>query len=466
MGVEKYRVGEPETVKSRAKLSPSDSRRAALGLACALGLLSSSAPSTAKRPKNEPAILLGGAPETTERPVDTDPLLPHGEVRPPAWRATSTSGGLRRCSIRRPVCVDGDEPALVGAALALLEDAYERVVFGSGLPRPDGDAVGTLTWTLEPRSFDVPLELRPSVDFDRGRARCLGGSVSEETALRCILEASHGTLAPATARVLAKGATESSLASFVGGLTLARWARARLEEPERGALTTNEPSWFPARSALFFSYLEERAENPRPAEVPAFLLALAATKTPAGSLRYESEPDVVDVVRRSLHEERSAYARFFDGYARALLALGSSDFLPEIGEPLRPRYAWDIEGASLPRNLVLPRGIEPSGSAYVRVRLAPALRDKTLVFKASCEAPIRTIWSVVLDDDQGKQLRTIELPFVESSSSHAERIELDERTAAATLVGTNLDWVDLAHPFDPDHGPHEAHVCTVYVLTL
>jgi hypothetical protein len=31
------------------------------------------------------------------------------------------------------------------------------------------------------------------------------------------------------------------------------------------------------------------------------------------------------------------------------------------------------------------------------------------------------------------------------------------------LVGTNLDGVDLAHPFDPDHGPHEFHACTVAV---
>lgn len=466
MGVEKYRAGGAETVKSRAIRSPRCPRSASFVAAVVVALALTSASANAKRPKNEPALLLGGASMAPERRVDTDPLLPHGVLRPTNWGSWASPPDGAVCSVRRPVCVVAPERALGASALDLLEDAYETVVFGIALPRPDGSPAGSLFWHLEEADFTLEVELRPRIDFDRGRVRCRGGSLSSETALRCVLEASHGTLAPATAPLLARGAAVSAAASLRGSSTLEPWVRRRLVEPERGTLTSSFPEWVPERSALFFSFVEERSESTRAGETPAFLLGLTATSTPPGALRYESEPDVVDVLRRTLHEERATYARFLDRFARATLGLGTDEFLPGFPERLRPRYAWDIDGASLPRNLVLPRALEPTGSAYVRVSLPESLRERTLVFKATCEAPIRSVWSVVLEDATGRPTRIVEIPFVESATSHGERITVDRNSASATLVGTNLDWVDLAHPFDPDHGPHEAHTCTVYVLTL
>jgi hypothetical protein len=34
------------------------------------------------------------------------------------------------------------------------------------------------------------------------------------------------------------------------------------------------------------------------------------------------------------------------------------------------------------------------------------------------------------------------------------------------LVGTNLEGIDLAHPFDPDIAPFEPHSATVYLVRL
>jgi hypothetical protein len=62
--------------------------------------------------------------------------IPVGTVmRPP-------SAAEPYCSSTRPVCVHdrGSRPAEALTALAALEDAYERVVYGLGLPPPLADA--------------------------------------------------------------------------------------------------------------------------------------------------------------------------------------------------------------------------------------------------------------------------------------------------------------------------------------
>ena len=42
---------------------------------------------------------------------------------------------------------------------------------------------------------------------------------------------------------------------------------------------------------------------------------------------------------------------------------------------------------------------------------------------------------------------------------------LDE-ARAVLIVGTNLEGIDLSHPFDPDVAPFEPHTATVYLVRL
>src|SRR5690606_33787952 len=67
-------------------------------------------------------------------------------------------------------------------------------------------------------------------------------------------------------------------------------------------------------AALWFDYLES-LEAKRPgasSRIATTALHLAATRTKPGALRWQGEPDVMDVLRSSLGS-REAVARFWDG---------------------------------------------------------------------------------------------------------------------------------------------------------
>lgn len=420
------------------------------------------------RPEREPSLLLGGAAPRVKKEIFVDPRLPSGELRErlqgPERAPTPSS---RLCSARRPLCVVGARKRSLPQALTLLEAAYERHRFGAGLPTYDA-SLPALEWWLTPEELQIDLQERPSRLFDRASARCRGGHLTARDAQRCITEASLGALAPATAPALRSGSAVASSWDFLG---LQPEDEPLLEQvqahPERGLLTREAHDVPETRSALFFQYLSEVATQSSPGAPGFVALSLAATRTPADSLRYLGDPDLFDVLRVSLREDRERLAHLLDDFTAARRRLGRPGGLfPELGRTIEPRLAWRIPSTTLPRHLVLPRPLEPTGSAFLKVELENDTPLLSLGVRVTCETPVSYQWSIARLDAQGVELSRLRITFQERGSIFEQRIDREESTAAFLIQGTNLGGVDLSHPFDPDHSPHEAHLCSVYLARL
>lgn len=415
-----------------------------------------------------PSLLFGGGVQPVKGPVFLDPVLPRGELRAVALRLLKPS----HCSLRRPVCVHSDEglesKSVIGA-LKLLENAYEEHRFGVGLPPPHATFGDPLLWDLSVwGDVKVEVESLPSRGFDRGHARCVGGRAELEDARRCISASAMASSAPATASWLRDGyalhSTRRLGPADVGSSAL----RSSYAHPQVGVLTSSSGDedfrtgqLHPVttlRSARFFSFLDDRSLD-QMGSAGWLALSLAATRTPAGASRWEAEPDILDVLLATVGGERTDLARLFDDFAEFSFFEGN-----EVEMPIE--LAWTVSSASLPRSLALPWPLQPSGSAYVKVSFEKTVQDKTIAFRITCEAPVSYVWSIIRLDATGEPLSKVPIVYRQRGTQAASSVEPQPGTHSLLLVGTNMGGVALSHPFDPDHGPHEGHGCSVVVNEL
>lgn len=409
-----------------------------------------------------PPLLLGGESMVLPRSIPIDPRLPRGEQRTEArtpFRAPSSEPELTLHSSRYPVSVSAPDPSLAQRALALLEDAFELFWLAEGAaPRR-----APLHWHLSDGTNFLP-ELRtlrlPNLGFDRAQAICEGGALHKAAAESCVTEGLLLGVAPATARSVARGYSHYRHTTNPGSLSHEPPHEALKRAPYL-SLVTRDPSSLSSRSSsLFFAALAERARAP--ARDTSFVaLGLTATRTSAGALRWDAEPDVLDVLRRSLGSDRESYARFFDRLAIAR-------FLPAEGlEVIRELQgglavpAWSIELSSLPRNLSLKDPLAPTGSVALELKSSAPI-ETPLALRLDCESPVTYVWSAVRLGSRGELLSQFPIPYRETSPRYEERFE-PQGAHRLLLVGTNLGGVDLDHPYDPDHSPHEAHSCSIYL---
>jgi len=432
-------------------------------LAWACGLLASSALAT----EPGPPLLFGGAITPRKAPVLLDPRLPRGELR---GLPLAPLGAAQLCSLRRPVCVDA---AFGRSGLDVLERAYEEHRYGLSLPGPRGDEQEPLVFSWAERPVAVIARDVPGRGYDRAAARCLGAELNVSAARRCVAEAAVIAHSPTTASWLRAGLAAHLAVELGDAAEVQAGLRAAGEHPQLGVLTSTgavhdwqsgEVQVAPLfRSARFFKYLSERSAA-GPGHAGFLALTLGPSSTAAGESRYEAEPDIMDVLSATLGHESGALARFFDDYARySFVDIKKGwDAGPDTAPGLEE---WIVEGATLPRSLALPRPIEPSGSTFVKLKLTAEQRKQTIAVQTRCEAPVSYVWSVMRFSGQ-QQLTTLPIGYLERGTDYEARVEAMEGVTELVIVGTNLGGVDLAHPFDPDHGPHESHACQVYLSVL
>ncbi len=418
-----------------------------------------------------PSLLFGGAVQPRKPPIRLDPVLPRGERRD----VLPELGTLKLlCSSVRPVCVDR---SFGSKGLAALVAAYEEYTYGASLPAPHAGFERPLIFARGEGQLQVNFELEQSRGFDRGRARCHAARISPSLSRRCVSEAALGSLAPAGASWLRSGQAAQWSSEMGAAPEVSEAVRRAAFEPQVGILTSTRRYRDPRngravsisglRSARFFSYLDKRSDAPL-GHAGFLSLILGATKTEPGAVRFEAEPDLMDVLSATLGGNASDLARLFDDFARfsffepiAPYQLSSND------STLRNEMVdWRIDGASLPRSLILSRAIEPTGSAYVILALTSAQRRKTVAMQTHCESPVSYVWSVVRLDGQGEAMSTLHVGYKERGTSVEARVSPQEGTTRLVFVGTNMGGVDMAHPFDPDHEPHEAHGCRLYLSVL
>lgn len=415
--------------------------------------------------------------------MEVDPLLPSG-ARFGARRERPKSLGSA-CSARYPVCVQraaGVSAAQAVRALAALELGYERVVLVLHTPAPlSDDAHGgsdALDWYLEAGAGE--LESEPdAVRFgalDRAAAFCVSGAsdddlLAERDATLCLGEAIAKRLDPGeTPGVQRAFATELWwLTGRVSTLDVQLVDDAQAHPELALAGRTAQPQ---GAAPLLLDFLEQARSSQGIAELSASLLGAAASGTRAGSLDWNNEPDVFDVLRHTLDEDSAKVATLFGDYAVARAFLGDRDdgSHPPFGEWAgafgRARYDWTIKFSSLPRRVRAARPIEPTGIELIWVDLDEVPIGVSLGFESEWEAPVAFKWRLISLDESGREMARVDVPFQERGRSSEGRVVNLTGVRAVLAIGINLGGVDLAHPFDPDLDPFEAQSCTAYFARM
>jgi hypothetical protein len=417
-------------------------------------------------------LLFGGAIQPRKAPIRLDPVLPRGEVR---GYPVDAAPSKRLCSLVRPVCVD---EAFGRVGLNLLTQAYEEHIYGLSLPAPLATEEHPLfyeqTSDRELRGRADPIASR---GFDRAQPSCGASVLNISHARRCVVEAALLSRAPAGASWLRRGYGAYLSAELGAAPEVHEGLIAAAAEPQVGILsstlryedarTDQVKTVSQLRSARFFAHLDERSHAPL-GHAGFLALLLGATETRTGSPRWEAEPDLMDVIAATLEGDVSAIARFVDDFARYSYLHPVAPFPRPANsdQALSGMVDWVVEGATLPRSLVLSRPIEPTGSAYVKLHLSEQQRHKLIAVQTHCESPVSYVWSVLRLDEKGNRVGSIPIGYKERGTSVEARVEPMEGVRTLVFVGTNMGGVDVAHPFDPDHEPHEAHGCRLYLSVL
>lgn len=432
------------------------------------------------RPVLRKALLLGLVASRASAQSDParEPELPKGTAIAAAERPANTGSAF--CSPKRPVCAHGTDGASALRALSALEDAYERLVFGLGLPPPRADEGRGGTDALDayvvaPRTpFTADSEPPARGLFSSAAAFCRlpldEPPLLLRSAVLCVGEAIAVGL-DASEPPFARRAFATSLWWLSGVPTPldleAVDAVQRSPELPIGAGDVDPRS---EGAAIFFAYLEQALGAGEPGELSASLFAAAASPYPRGPA-YDNEPDSFDVLRHTV-DGRFGFARLMSDFAVARAFLGDREdgrHLPGLawtGTFGRPRFDWVIPFSSLPRRVSIRPPVDSTGSVLIWLDLDQVPERVSLGFQAEWEAPVSFHWQLVRLGDHGEELGRIPVVFEDRSTSAEATVGHLAGTRAVLAVGTNLETVALDHPFDPDVRPFEPHGLTVYFAKL
>jgi hypothetical protein len=446
--------------------------------ALALGATSSSVAERGERP----SLLLGGRAASPPASAPIDPRLPSGALilEEPRPRAL---GGIS-CGLREPVCVHFEgrvSPDLVHTYVRALEQASSELVYGLGLPPPLGDmGLGPTSGLDLYLSSDAPLDVAVGVDaavFDGSRRSAFcrarpSGAEARRQAFSCASEALlvgvNAATTPFSRRALA-----TYLWTLLGTPTVRDLiAFDTLQANPQLSVAGRDAAPESAGGALLFQHVDRRLAAGARGRLPVALTQLARSDTPAGRLRYQDEPDIIDVLRRAFDTSGPRFEDFMLGFAVERAFIGTRDdgqHHPELawlGDAGRVRFDWVLAASSLPRHVAPRRPLEAFGCAYSWLDLDRVTLNKTLAFRAEWESPAVFRFALVTVDERGAIRRRFDLPYVQNATM-AERTLVDTDGAVGVLIVTiNLGGIDLEHPFDPDHEPSEPHGFTLYVTEL
>jgi hypothetical protein len=428
-------------------------------------------------PAQAQSLLLGPAPRLVKVQPAYDPSLPTGAEQAPQF-AVEEPNLARHCSPTHPLCVTwskGDATSAVLDALTALERAYDHFVLGMRLPAPAvSDAGQPLTWRLTTGEEPLSVRLVPSLaaPFDSAAVVCRGGAESE------LERRAHLCVGEAIAARLDAGETPEVRRAYALELwwTLGAPTASDLNEVARAQSSPQAPVFtrddlrIAPTSALFFEFMQQRYGDGALAAVPTAMLALSAQKTTADAWRYANSPDVTDVVRATFDDNAGVWAtRILDfAYARSAPRGDRHALLPLtwLGENAPPRVDWIIRASSLPRRVAPALPVQPWGSVYVRLDLDVPTDKLQLGVRIQWEAPVVMRWQIAKLDQAGNEIGRIDIAFEQLATELERRVTALDGTSSLLIAGTNLGGVDIAHPFDPDHAPFEAHGCTVYIGKL
>jgi hypothetical protein len=449
-------------------------------------------------------LLLGPLARRVRAKVELDPRLPTGPERR-LQLSIEPPSPEQACSFHLPVCVQFEHRTERWApdVLSFLEQAYRRAVYGASLPAPlteQHPLVFRLVPQVEARKAPV-RGIRSAADhlessegryaglrtelltdlgasFERAGLVCRFG-VTTSTGLDALRRAAWHCVGEAIATRL--DSAESPTARRAYGQALA-WQLTTTEEypadpdramlvranaqPSRG-LASGFPDIDASLLALFFSYLDLSLGTSQPLGLPTGLLAMSAQPRTANTVRFQNEPDWLDVLRDSLGDSQLAFARQMNTFALARSRMSHGDgvlsplrWLTELA-PLVPD--WVLPVSSLPRKVASLYPLDALGTVVVQVDLDRPNEKAKYALRVEWESPGPFTWTVVKLDEQARVLGRMDLAFEPRTTAAEKRLDEFTGTGSLLVLGTNLGGIDTTHLLDPDRAPFEPHGCTVYV---
>jgi hypothetical protein len=382
------------------------------------------------------------------------------------------------------VCVHARAPeaSQVSAALAALEWAYERVVLALGLPEPlrDDGAGGTEGLDLYLHEVSEPLLVEPSAlarpPFTRAPAFCLAPAVRGDLLLRaatqCVAEAVALALDASEPPHLRRAFATAVWWGVGSPTSLDVEAIDDVQAHPEAPIVTRDLGPTSEGAGLFFAYLEGARSAGEPFALSSALFAAAASSYDEVDLTYRNEPDVFDVLRHSLDDDAARFAAMMADFTVARAFVGARDdgqHLPELawaGAFGRARFDWQIAFSSLPRRVAIQPPVDSTGSVLLWVDLDEVPLGAALAVRAEWEAPVSFQWQLVKLGADGAEIGRLDVPF-QQRGREAE-VRMTELLGARSVIvaGTNLEGIELAHPFDPDVAPFEPHGVSVYLARL
>jgi hypothetical protein len=366
-------------------------------------------------------------------------------------------------------------------ALGLLESAYEQLVYVMDYPAPLGDGArggtpGLDLYLLGGGASDEPEigadPAQPTQDSAPGFCVTGGTHLTLQDAVRCVAGAIALRLDAAETPAI-RSAYASYLAVLLAGPDESAIASAddAQSNPQIHSLS-REITGLSQAGANWFAFLDEELSVGAPGDLPTMMLSLSRSVTTGTHPEWNNEPDIFDVLRRSLNGDPRAYADLFGKWAVARAFMGDRNdgshrpALHWLGSSGRLAFDWKIAYSSLPRKVASARAIEPMGTSAVWLDLDGVPLGARLGVQIEWEEPVSFRWLVVGVDREGREVARWDVPYLERGTRVEKTLMNYEHAAGLMFIGINLGGVDLQHPFDPDSEPWEAHAYTLYLAEL
>jgi hypothetical protein len=367
------------------------------------------------------------------------------------------------CAATAPVCVHGTNVAALGPARDALVEAYGAVVDGIAMPAPLADAAEGGDGRFDLYVVDAlpadaesyagvaiarePIELLSDHDarpaFLLVESKALGGG-------RCplagglawgVAEASAAGVDAAETRVVVDGMSRY-VAEVASGCAPDRAAYVAFQRAPWRAIATSAEG-----PRAWTSWLDRTRGKGLGALVPG--LESLATQHWGVSIDLPGaeypEPahlrnaiDVSDVLSETMKQQRST-----------LDALQLEFAVERAFDPVeRPPLEWTVPASTLPRRLLVSRGIEPTGATYLKIDLDGATRPNGLELELKWELGASFRWAVLKLDAQGARIGEVPVAAVERLREIAIDVRHLEGVTSVMVVGWNAG--DPARPWTPD----------------
>lgn len=163
-----------------------------------------------------------------------------------------------------------------------------------------------------------------------------------------------------------------------------------------------------------------------------------------GPAHFHDYPSVFEVLALSLSDAGSSLDALFLDVA----VVRATSATP-------PAWEWTVPASSLPRRFAIRRGIEPTGTTFVKIDVDTAPKSDSIEMDLAWDGGARFVWRVLKLDASGKTIGEVPVPALET----ARKITVDVRHLGGvrTILLVGVNGGDPIRPWRANEPPSPPH---------